>query len=97
MGLLKIYRRYCHRMRMNARATGEGQLEGVWRYKQEAQPGVALPAKFPFLAELALGGYTTIEDLDGADTYELQRIAKLAKADAETVLTALTPLLPSPP
>lgn len=96
MGLLKIYRRYCHRERMNARVLGNGQLESVWRAKQEAQPGNALPSTFPFLTALTTGGYTTREDLDGADLYELQAIALLAKRDAQVVLDAYAALPPLP-
>lgn len=96
MGLLLIYRRYAHRMRMNARAFGDGEIEGVWRSKQEAQPGTALPSNFPFLSTLDVGGYTTQEDLTGADTYELQRIALLGTRDAQAVLDALALLPPLP-
>jgi len=96
MGLLKIYRRYCHRMRMNERRLGNGQLESVWRYKQEAQPGNGLPSTFPFLTTLSDAGYTTREDLDGADLYELYAIAGLGQRDAQVVLDAFAalPLLP---
>jgi len=96
MGLMKSYRRYCHRMRMNERVLGNGQLESVWRYKQEAQPGTALPASFPFRTALAAAGYTTIEDLNGADECELQEIALLGVFDAQAVIAAITTLLPSP-
>lgn len=73
-----------------------GQLEAVWKYKQEAQPGNALPATFPFLTELAAGGYTTREDLDGADEYELKAIAKLDSLSAQAVLSAYAHLPPLP-
>lgn len=83
-------------MRMNERAMGNGQLEAVWKSKQEAQPGTALPAKFPFLIDLAAGGYTTREDLDGADEYELKAIAKLDALSAQAVLYAFAHLPPLP-
>lgn len=83
-------------MRMNERAMQNGQLEAVWKYKQEAQPGTALPATFPFLADLALSGYTTREDLNGADEYELKRIALLDSIAAQTVLYAFAHLPPLP-
>lgn len=96
MGLLLIYRRYCHRMRMNARVRGDGELESVWKYKQEAQPATPLPSSFPFLDQLACAGYTTQDDLTGADAYELYRIAHLDSQDAEVVLMALAALPPLP-
>jgi hypothetical protein len=95
VGLLGIYRRYCHRERMNARARDEGEMEGVWRAKQEAQPGTPLPVTFPFIAELAFAGYTTLEDLQGADRDELIAIALLSPRDADAVLDAYL-RLPAP-
>ncbi len=70
---------------------GEGQ-DGVWRSKQEEEPGVALPATFPFLSTLAPCGYTTVEDVDGADVPELRELG-LSRLEAEAVLTALAPLI----
>lgn len=96
MALVHTYRRYLHRMRMNARLVGDTELEGVWRAKQEAQPGTPLPATFPFLFDLANGGYTTREDLDGADVFELVQIARLHRGDAHIVLTAFAALPPIP-
>lgn len=81
---------------MNARARADGELESVWRAKQEAQPGTALPATFPFLAQLAAGGYTTQQDLLGADILELERIAAFNSRDAQVVLTAYASLPPIP-
>lgn len=83
-------------MRMCARVAGDGELESVWRAKQEAQPGTALPSTFPFLDKLACGGYETQEDLTGADQYELYRIAHLDFQDADIVLMALNALPPLP-
>lgn len=48
--------------------------DGVWIAKQIAIAGVALPASFPHRAALAEHGYTTREDLDGADADELTRL-----------------------
>ena len=64
-----------------------------WHGKQGEEPGTALPSDFPFLALLAAGFYTTVEDLDGADTDELRLYVGLSLRDATAVLTALTPLL----
>jgi hypothetical protein len=96
VGLLLIYRRYLHRERMNARFRSEYELESAWRAKQEAQPGTALPSTFPFLSQLAAGGYTTQQDLHGADSCELQEIADLNPRDAQAVLSALAMLAPLP-
>lgn len=94
MGLMLRYRRYLHRMRMNARVRDDGELESAWRAKQEEQPGTPLPSSFPFLDVLAAAGYTMQEDLDGADKYELQHIALMNGQDADVVLTALQALPP---
>lgn len=83
-------------MRMNERAMQNWGLESVWKSKQEAQPGTALPATFPFLSDLADAGYTTREDLDGADEYELKRIALLDAYSAQAVLYAYAHLPPLP-
>lgn len=67
---------------------------GALRYKQEAEPGVALPADFPFLSKISAAnvGYTTIEDLDGADEDELTAVG-LTPREARAVLTRLQTLL----
>lgn len=62
-------------------------FDGVWRAKQEAQPGTTLPATFPALTALATAGYTTVEDLDGATEDELIT-AGLSSHDARSVIVA---------
>lgn len=94
MALLGTYRRYCQRMRLNARFMLDGELEGVWRSKQESQPGTLLPAAFPYLSQLADSGYTTREDLAGADRLELTTLAGLSPRDADDVLQAYSLLPP---
>jgi len=61
---------------------------GVWRAKQEAVPGVALAATFPYLSKLAECGYTTEEDLDGADEAELFAVG-FTTTEIEQILAAL--------
>lgn len=60
--------------------------------KQAAEPGTALPATFPSLSVLVTAGYSTREDLDGADVAELRRATTLTKPQAEAVLAALAAL-----
>lgn len=86
-------RRYYLHKRLEARVQcgGDDQLETVWQAKQEAEPGTPLPPTFPHLATLAPLGYTTTEDLDGADVCELER-AGLSARDAEEVIAAISPL-----
>ena len=60
----------------------------IWQGKQEAIPGTALPTDFPHLSVLAEIGYTTTDDLDGADADELRK-AGLTPAQAEQVIAAL--------
>lgn len=67
---------------------------GVWRGKQQAEAGAALPASFPHLARLTAAGYSTREDLAGADVAELGRQVRLSAWDASAVLAALAALPP---
>lgn len=46
-------------------------LSAAWQGKQEAEAGEALPDDFPYAERLEEAGYTTYEDLDGADAAEL--------------------------
>jgi hypothetical protein len=73
MAELNRVRRYYLRQRYLASLDDElrGGIEAVFRAKQEAIPATALPADFPFLGRLAAVGYTTIDDLHGADGEEL--------------------------
>lgn len=90
MAELKTVRRYYLKKRFFARQ--QLDEEGLWIGKQEAEPGVALPATFPHIADLTGFGYTTIEDLDGADEFELTCVG-LSTIEAKAVLVALAPLV----
>lgn len=83
-----------HRLlkRLVATELGYVELAAVWRAKQEATAGTALPATFPFASSLAAVGYSTVEDLSGATADELVTYAALALRDAETVIRALAAL-----
>lgn len=87
-------RRYYLLQRIEQMQLGESALAGVWRWKQEQQPATLLPTDFPYLERIGPVGYTTIEDLNGADTRELQRTAGLFLTEAQAVLAAVAPLLP---
>lgn len=78
-------RRYYLSERLMARARGETALEGVWRWKQELREGDPLPDDFPLVAELALIGYSTFQDLIGAELREMQN-AGMTIREAITVL-----------
>jgi hypothetical protein len=84
-------RRYRLLKRLEARRQGDAGLEGAWRSKQEATtPATALPADFPFLTTLAAAGYSTEEDLTGADADELTlHVPTLHRADVDAILAAL--------
>jgi hypothetical protein len=60
----------------------------IWQGKQEAIPGTALAATFPHKTTLAACGYTTTEDLTGADEAELIRVG-FTPLQAEQILAAL--------
>lgn len=79
-------RRYYLQKRLRARQLCEE--EGVWKGKQEDEPGTALASDFPSRAALVAAGYTALEDLDGATTKELKRFVRLSTQEAETVLAA---------
>ncbi len=84
-------RRYCLLKRRAHFDGGDLALAGVWRAKQEAEPGTTLPSDFPLRSLLASAGYVASEDLDGADAEELNS-AGLSSAQADTVLAAFAAL-----
>lgn len=51
---------------VSAVRAGDDGLSYVWRAKRLAEPGTALPAAFPWRAQLLAVGVLAIEDLDGA-------------------------------
>lgn len=69
----------------------ECDSEGIWRAKQEAEPGAPLPSDFPYAERLAAAGYTTQEDLDGADEEELRCLGFQVR-EAQRILAALAAL-----
>lgn len=80
-------RRYYLHRRIQARQLCDN-AELVWKAKQEAEAGTPLVDGFPLKTELAALGYTTTEDLDGADQAELER-AGLTQQQAKTVIAAI--------
>jgi len=78
-------RRYYLLKRQVAAASRE-PISSIWQAKQEEEPGTALPADFPSLIALRRAGYTTVEDIDGADANELRQAGV---GDAEAVLAAV--------
>lgn len=85
-------RRFYLMKRIESDRIGEIALRDVWHGKQDAEPGANLPANFPSKDELATAGYTTVEDVDGADCAELEDYASLSTTQANTVLAALAAL-----
>lgn len=81
-------RRFYLSKRRSALAAGDSDLAGVWRAKQEAQPGTSLPSSVPGAAALEAAGYTTYEDLQGASVNELVG-AGISLTDATAALAAL--------
>jgi hypothetical protein len=66
--------------------------EGIWRSHQEAIAGTDLPSDFPLRSRLVSSGYSTTEDLNGADAREL-RLSGFNTEESEEVLAALGPLI----
>lgn len=81
-------RRYYLLERMRARAE-QSPTEPAWQWKQEHEPGTPLPEAFPMRAELAVPGYVTYADLNGADEAELRMHAGLTPWQAQAVLGEL--------
>lgn len=80
-------RRYYLLKRFASQQACDG-LEQVWRGKQEAAPGVPLSDSFPYRSRLVEQGYSTVEDLNGADVCELQTHC-FSPVEAAEILTAL--------
>lgn len=87
MSTLGSARRYYLAKRHAAAERCDTALESVWRGKQEAEPGEALAADFPYHARLVAAGYETYEDLDGADSDELVEQG-FSTREAAAILTA---------
>lgn len=86
-------RRYYLLKRLEAlRSTDTFDLAQTWQAKQEAVAGSALPSDFPHLSSLQSVGYSTQEDLTGADADELVDNVGLNTAQASVVLAALEEL-----
>lgn len=88
MSELKSYRRYCLMKRFVASRAGETANAQLWQNKQEEQPGTALPDTFPYRSDLVAAGYTTKEDIIGADDVELNDVAGLTLRAAASVIAA---------
>jgi hypothetical protein len=88
--MLKRARRYYLLQRLAAAERLEWDMAGVWRWKQEKEPGIALGDEFPYYARLAPLGYTTHEDLDGAVVPELMQLG-FTRGEAQAILAAVQP------
>lgn len=88
MSELRSYRRYCLMKRVVANRSGEYANAQMWQNKQEATEGTELPADFPHRSALAAAGYTTKEDIIGADDVELNDVAGLTLNAGATVIAA---------
>lgn len=88
---LTLRRVYLKKRKM-ARQAGDLALSAVWQSRQEEQAGAALPVGFPHLADLTAAGYTTAQDLEGADESELVEWARISTSAARAVLAAYAAL-----
>jgi hypothetical protein len=85
-------RRYALMKRQSACIVRDYEIAAVWQAKQEAEPGTLLDATFPFQARLSEAGFTTKEDLEGADAFELLNYVALSQSEADAVLAAFAEL-----
>lgn len=83
-------RRYFLLKRLEA-ARLQSELASTWRAKQEAEPGTALPSTFVLRDRLVAAGYSTKEDLNGADVEEL-RLAGFTSRESQAILDAVAQL-----
>jgi len=84
-------RRFYLLKRLAAKAEGQLSLASFWQARQEEEPGWLLSSSFPSRLALEKTGYTTMEDVAGADQTELRR-AGLSSLDADAVILAVGPL-----
>lgn len=89
MSTLGSARRYYLAKRHAAAELCDTALELVWVGKQEAEPGTALPTDFPYRARLVALGYSTNEDLVGADECELTELGFTTR-EAAAILAAVS-------
>lgn len=81
-------RRYALGMRRVAELDGDLAIAQMWMATQAQTAGTPLPSTVPHQALLATAGYTTVEDLDGADADELVA-AGLSYRQANAVIASL--------
>ena len=89
MSEITSHRRYLLRKAKVAEALEQGALVLAWRAKQLEQPGTPLPNVFPHRAKLVAAWYEAVEDVRGADVFELRESVGLSRHEAEAVLAAL--------
>lgn len=87
MATLNNLRRFYLHKRIWA-AQLDDDWDKFWQGKQEAHPGTSLATSFPHRVALVACGYSTTEDLDGADENELLRVG-FTPLQAEQILAAL--------
>lgn len=93
MAEVRRYRRYCLLKRLASRSFNDRGLEFAWQSKQEEVDGTALPSTFPSKDALEAVGYSTAEDIDGADCRELLENVGLNQRQAQAVIAAASALL----
>jgi hypothetical protein len=89
MSEITSHRRYLLRKAKVAAVLEQGALVLAWRAKQLEQPGTPLPNGFPHRARLVEAWYEAVEDVRGADVFELRESVGLSRNEAEAVLAAL--------
>lgn len=89
---INTLRRFWLLSKIEASRRLEFAIAAVHLGKQQELPGTALPATFPYLSQLSAAGYTTKEDINGADQTELMENVGLGPIQANAVLSALAAL-----
>lgn len=89
MSTVGSLRRYALMKRRAAEEVGDLAIRDVWKGKQEAEPGTDLASDFPSRTRLVALGYSTMEDLIGADACELGSLG-FGTRDTAAILAAVS-------
>jgi hypothetical protein len=92
MAEFKSQRRYYLSKWQTANAVCDLAIASLWKSKQFAEPGAALPGGFPSKDKLEPAGYVADTDLIGADECELTKATGISTSQAAAVIAALAAL-----
>lgn len=89
MSELRNLRRYCVVQAYEARQVYDFGLHKALLGVRDTQAGTQLVSSTPGYSKLVAAGYVALEDLDGADADELQKVAGITRHEATAIFAAL--------